>query len=48
MNHSKVPVTFVAIIFLGKLLSDVFTAFSASEFRILLYNDFTCSDTRYE
>ena len=41
-------ITFVAIVFLGELSSDVFTAFIPSEFGIFIYKDFTSSDTRYE
>ena len=41
-------ITFVDIVFLGKLSSDVFTAFIPSEFGIFLYKDITSSDTRYE
>ena len=44
----KVVITFVAIVFLGKLSSDVFTAFIPSKFGIFVYKDFTSSDTRYE
>ena len=48
INDRKVVITFVAIVFPGKLSSHVFTAFIPSEFRIFVYNDFISSDTRYE
>ena len=48
INDRKVVVTFAAIVFLGKVSSDVFTAFIPSDFWILAYKDFTCSDTRYD
>ena len=47
-NDRKVVITFVAIVFLGKLSSGVFTAFIPSEFGIFVYKAFTSSDTRYE
>ena len=47
-NDRKVVFTFVAIVFLRKLSSGVFTAFIPSEFWIFVYKDFTSSDTRYE
>ena len=47
-NDRKEVITFVAIVFLGKLSSDVFSAFIPSEFGIFLYKDITSSDTRYE
>lgn len=40
--------TFVAIVFLGKLPSDVFTAFIPSEFGIFVHKDFVSSETSYE
>ena len=48
INDRKVAVTFVTLLFLGKLLSDVFTAFILSEFGIFVYKYFASSDTRYE
>ena len=36
-NDRKVVITFVAIVFLGKLSSGLFTAFIASEFGIFVY-----------
>ena len=36
-NDRKVVITFVAIVFLGKLSSGVFTAFITSEFGIFVY-----------
>ena len=47
-NDRKVVITFVAVVVLGKLSSDIFTAFIPSEFGIFVYKDFTSSDTRYE
>ena len=47
-NDRKVVFTFVAIFFLGKLSSGVFTAFIPSEFGIFVYKDFTYTNTRYE
>ena len=41
-------ITFLAIAFLEKFSSDIFTAFIPSQFRIFVYKDFTCSDARYE
>ena len=41
-------ITFDAILFLGKLSSDVFAAFIPSEFGIFVYKNFASSDTRYE
>ena len=37
----KVLITFVAVVFLGKLSSNVFTAFTPSETAIFVYKDFT-------
>ena len=48
INDRKVVVTFVAIVFLGKLSSNVFTAFIPSDFWILAYKDFTSSDTSHD
>ena len=48
INGRKIVITFAAIVFLGKLSSDVFTAFIPSEFGIFVYKDFTSSDNRYE
>ena len=48
INDRKVVITVVTIFFLGKLSSDVFTAFIPSEFGIFVDKDFTSSDTRYE
>ena len=47
INDGKV-ITFVAFVFLGKLSSDVLTAFIPSEFGIFACNYFTSSGTRYE
>ena len=47
-NNRTIVITFVAIVYLGKLSSDVSTAFIPSEFRIFVYEDFTSSDTRHE
>ena len=48
INDGKVVITFVAFVFLGKLSSDVLTAFIPSEFGIFACNYFTSSGTRYE
>ena len=48
INDGKTVITFVVIAFLGKLSSDVFTAFIPSDFEIFVYNIFTSSNTRYE
>lgn len=47
-NDRKVFTTFVAIVFLEKLSSDVFIAFIPSGFEIFAYRDFTSNNTRYE
>ena len=47
INNSKV-ITFVTIVILGKLPSDVFTVFVPSKFWIIIYKNFTSGDTRYE
>ena len=47
-DDRNVFITLVAIVLLGKLSSEVFTAFTPSEFGILVYKDFTFSSTRYE
>ena len=39
---------FVVIVFLGKLKSDLFTAFIPSDFGVFVYNVFISSNTRYE
>ena len=44
-DDRNVFITLVAIVLLGKLSSEVFTA---SESGILVYKDFTFSSTRYE
>ena len=41
-------ITFVAIAFLGKWSSDIFTAFIPLEFGIFVYKDFTSNDSKYE
>ena len=47
INDTKVVITFVAIVFLGKLSSDFFTAFISSKFGIFLYKDFTSDQLNY-
>lgn len=47
-DDRKVFITLVAIVLLGKLSSEVFSAFIPSEFGILVYKNFTFSNTRYE
>ena len=44
----KVFITFAAIVFPGKLSSDVFISFIPLEFGIFVYKDFTSANTRYE
>ena len=44
----KLRIGYVAVIFLGNLSSDIFTAFIPSEFGIIVYKDFMYNDTRYE
>ena len=48
INDTKMVITFLAIAFLEKFSSDIFTAFIPSQFRIFAYKDFTCSDAGYE
>ena len=47
-DYRKVVITFFVIVPLGKLSGDIFTASIPSEFGILVYKDFTFSNTRYE
>ena len=48
INDNKVVITIIAIVFLGILSSDVFTAFISLEFGMFVNKDFSSSDTRYE
>ena len=47
INDRKIVITFLAIVFLGKSSSDLFTAFIASELGIFVYKDFKSRDAWY-